>query len=132
MPTFTDLPSFAIETSRKMFSVAGNVPFTATRSQTPLVAIRASVGTGGGALAADGVVVPGAVDGLEELDGVVEDCGPTGISRTGGAGSAEVVDVVSVGGADPDGAEGVVEALVVSCWTKGSLLLNRPKEISWF
>ena len=27
MPIWTDLPSFAIETSRKMFSLAGKVPF---------------------------------------------------------------------------------------------------------
>ena len=42
MPTSTDFPFLAIETRRKMFSSVGKVPATETRSQTPLVAIRAS------------------------------------------------------------------------------------------
>jgi hypothetical protein len=124
MPTCTDLPSFAIETSRKMFSVTGNVPFTATRSQTPLVAIRASVATAGGAVGADGVVAPGVVlDGLEG-DGV----GGVPTGTTGGGASVEVV--VDVGGSS-GGLDGVVEVVVVTCGTNGSLVLNRPKEMSW-
>src|SRR5204862_5809336 len=85
----------------------------------------------GAALGGDGVVVPGAADGLEGFVGVVED-GPSGTSRIGGAGSVGVVEVVSVGGADAGGADGVVEVVSVNCWTKGSLLLKRPNEISWF
>ena len=49
MPISTDLPFLAIETSRKMFSLVGKVPFGATCSQTPLVEIRALVGSDGGA-----------------------------------------------------------------------------------
>jgi hypothetical protein len=48
MPISTDLPFRAIETSRKMFSLLGKVPSGAIRSQTPLVAISASVGGGRG------------------------------------------------------------------------------------
>src|SRR5262249_58528422 len=107
-----------------MFAVAGNVPYTDTGSQTPLVAINASVGTGGGA-GAGGVVEPGTADGLDgDDDWVVEEGadGPAGSRTTGGAGSVEGVGVVSVGGG-AGGAGGAGVGLVVSCWTKGVLVL---------
>src|SRR5262245_40061750 len=84
MPTSTDLPSLAIETRRKMFSSVGNVPLTETRSHTPLVAIRASVGAGTGAA---GVVVAGVVPVAPEPPVVGA---PVGVTTTPGGTTAGV------------------------------------------
>src|SRR5262245_37048664 len=84
MPTSTDLPSLATETRRKMVSSVGNVPLTGTRSHTPLVAIRASVGAGTGAA---GVVVAGVVPVAPDppVVGV-----PAGVTTTPGGTTAGV------------------------------------------
>jgi hypothetical protein len=126
-----------------MSSPLGNVPFKATFSQTPFVEIRTAGGVASGAIGVvcDVVVVAGAgavgteVDGLAGVDGagVVFVAGvsptPRGFEGLTAVELAGVAAGTTVAGAAGAAAAGV--AATASCWTNGSLLPKRPKEINW-
>src|SRR5262249_43579390 len=131
MAILTDLPSRAIQTRRKMSSSAGNVPFKETSSHEPLVASATAVGwTGSGVVVvvvAAGVVELVVVGGMigTVVPGVVVVC----VVSPGAGGTTGGWATVSGGGAAEGFGEGS-PGLVDSCWTNGSLLLNRPNESS--
>ena len=143
MPTSTDLPSLAIATRRKMFSSFGNVPATETRSQMPLVAIRASVGGGNRSgrrgrcrWRAGRPSRPTRESASGDVHARRDDragvCGRWQPAGTGCAGRAWR----SRRGRRRDRGEGAgvtrrPSGVVDSCWTNGSLLLKRPNETSW-
>ena len=73
-PISTDFPSPAIETTLKMFSLAGKVPLSATVSQTPFVEIKTLVGRAGGGV------------GVVDVDVGVEVVPPAAVVAGGAAG----------------------------------------------
>src|SRR3954468_5433012 len=96
MLILADLPSFAIETTLKMSSSAGNVPSVETTSQMPFVEMDTEVGAAAGATVGEVAVGDAVGEAGVVGDGEIGEIGVVDGETTGGVVSVGVVVVTGV------------------------------------